>query len=895
MIRNAATAMLFGLALMVAGAQAVSAQDVAGALKGRVATTDSSSLATVEVEASSPSLQQAVSVQTDARGNFRLLSLPIGSYTVRFRVLGYRPTRYDGVVVGLGQTTDMGVIPLLPQVVELPEIVVQASLAPIDPTTTTSGTRMEAEEFDALPIDRSFVSVVGLAPQAISQLPSLLPHSDGVNVAGGSVWDNAYFVDGMDVTEPINNANGTNLPYNFLQAVELKTGGYEAEYGRALGGIVNMVTPSGGNSLEGEAFSFFSDHRLRTDPRLGGAESNLNSFTQFDVGLSLSGPIQRDRVWFYAAYNPIFDTRTASYPGMAPAHDRQVQHRFAGKLTWQPWATTRLTLTATGDPSWHNEVTPGNGFFPPSQVLNPDVVLAKLHEGGGSLSLRATQVVHSRWLLEAAVSGSRFHNDEVPQTTLGATAPNYLDGQTATGSGGFGGSDLQTVGRTTLLLSSTLAAGRHTLKGGVQYENTTLTERLDEGQGVVGGYILRINDSTYIWDRLQNHSEVGNRVASIYGQDSWEVSPLLRFNAGLRWEQQYWAGAHDRHAQTIGNEWSPRLGFVVSPRGAGSQKLFGSVGRFYEQVPLGALSLFYGDGFYQVTGYAQDPRVDTTGGQPAFGGTFGGVKPVHGLRGEYQDEVTLGYERMLSHAWKVIVEGTYRVLRSVIEDTQAPDGTEIVGNPSRGSMALFPAPDHGYRALEFSLERVGPGRLHLRMSYVLSRNSGNYLGLFAGDGQFANASTQFDNKGGLIISKGPLPNDRTHVVKLLGSYRTGVGLTVGGYGFWQSGTPLSKLGFDGGNPLFLSPRGTAGRTPSLWDLNLRLEYQLPGVSLRGAGSRVILDLTHVGSPRKPVVLDQLRFASIDSLGQPSDPNPRYGQPLQYQPPMSVRLGVVVGF
>jgi hypothetical protein len=843
-------------------------------------------------------MQQPMTVQTDAQGNFRLLSLPVGTYAVRLRAVGYGPARYEGVDVRLGQTTDMGVLHLELQPVELPEIVVRAGVAPINPTTTTSGTTMEAEEFDALPIDRSFVSVVGLAPQAISQLPYLAPHSDGVNVAGGSVWDNAYFVDGVDVTDPVDNATGTNLPYNFLQAVEVKTGGYEAEYGRALGGIVNMVTPSGGNSFEGEAFSFVSDHRLRTDARYGPAEPNQDSFTQFDVGLSLSGPIRRDRLWFYAAYNPIVDTRTASYSGMAPAADRQTQHRFAGKLTWQPWAATRIMLTASGDPAWHDEVTPGGGFFAPSKVLNPDVVLARLHKGGGSLSLRATQVVRSRWLLEASVSRSSFRNNVVPQTALGATAPNFLDANTGVASGGFGGSGLLSLGRTTLQLSSTLAAGSHTLKAGIQYEDNTLSDRLDAGHGLVGGYILRINDSSYIWDRLQNNANVGNRVPSLYAQDSWEVFPGLRFNAGLRWEQQNWVGANGVHIQTVGKEWSPRLGFVISPGRAGSQKVFGSAGRFYEQVPLGALSVFYGAGSYMTTAYPQDPRIDTTGGHLVSGltGTFGSAQPVPGLRGEYHDEVTLGYERLFAKAWKVIVQGAYRVLRSVIEDTQAPDGTEIVGNPGRGAMALFPAPDHRYRALEFSVERVGPGRLHLRMSYVLSRNTGNYLGLFAGDGQHANAGTQFDNHDSLLISKGPLPNDRTHVVKLLGSYRTGFGLTVGGYGSWQSGTPLSELGFDGvANALFLRPRGTAGRTPSLWDLNLRLDYQLPGLALRGAGSRLILDLEHIGSPRKPVHVDEFRYYSIDSLGQPFDPNPRYGQPLQYQPPMSARLGMVVGF
>ncbi len=533
-----AVGMLMGLTLAGLQVQSVAGQDVAGELSGRVVTHDSLAVPAVEVEASGTALQQPLKVEANERGQFRLLSLPVGTYAVRIRAVGYRPIRYEGVLLNPGQTTDLGVVVLEPMTIELSEIVVTAQNAAIDPTTTTSGTIMQAEEFDALPSDRSFLSVVGLAPQAISQIPSLLPHSGGVNVAGGSVWDNAYFVDGTDVTDPVNNASGTNLPYNFLQAVELKTGGYEAEYGRALGGIVNMITPSGGNSFEGEAFSFFSGHQLRTSAEYGPAEPNLNNSTQFDVGLSLSGPIRRDRLWFYAAYNPLIDTRTAGYSGMEPRTNRQVQHRFAGKLSWQPKAATWITLTVTGDPSEHDEVNPGNGFFPPSQVLNPDVVLATLHEGGGSLSLRVTHVVHSRWLLEAAVSRSSFRNDIVPLTALGATAPNFLDVSTGTGSGGFGGSDRQSYGRTTLLVSSTLAAGAHTFKGGAQFENTTLSERLDEGHGLDGGYILRINDSFYLWDRLQNNAHVGNRVSSLYAQDSWEISPLLRFNAGLRWEQQ---------------------------------------------------------------------------------------------------------------------------------------------------------------------------------------------------------------------------------------------------------------------------------------------------------------------------------------------------------------------
>ena len=160
-----------------------------------------------------------------------------------------------------------------------------------------------------------------------------------------------------------------------------------------------------------------------------------------------------------------------------------------------------------------------------------------------------------------------------------------------------------------------------------------------------------------------------------------------------------------------------------------------------------------------------------------------------------------------------------------------------------------------------------------------------------GTGRNANAGSQFDTHDSLAISQGLLPNDRTHVAKLFGSYRLNFGLTAGVYGIWESGTPLSELGFGEGFR-YLKPRGTAGRAPSLWDLNMRLNYQLPWVAVRGAATRVILDLNHIGSSRGTVAVDQLHYFGLTAS---DGVNPRYGQALVNQPPMSVRLGIVSGF
>ena len=108
------------------------AQDVAGELRGRVIGQDAP-LSQVTVEATGPSLPQAIAVETDAHGQFRFLSLPVGSYELRLRVVGYRPTRYEGVPVTLGRETDLGRIRLEPFVVEVPELTVRADPVSLDP------------------------------------------------------------------------------------------------------------------------------------------------------------------------------------------------------------------------------------------------------------------------------------------------------------------------------------------------------------------------------------------------------------------------------------------------------------------------------------------------------------------------------------------------------------------------------------------------------------------------------------------------------------------------------------------------------------------------------------------------------------------------------------------
>lgn len=186
------------------------------------------------------------------------------------------------------------------------------------------------------------------------------------------------------------------------------------------------------------------------------------------------------------------------------------------------------------------------------------------------------------------------------------------------------------------------------------------------------------------------------------------------------------------------------------------------------------------------------------------------------------------------------------------------------------------------------------------VSYTLSRSYGNYPGLFAQDlGDWRpNISGQFDTPEEVIHATGLLPNDRRHVFKFFGSYRFPFGLSVGAFFICQSGTPLSELGSQVANPgwpKYLTQRGTIGRTPSIVDLNLRFAYQMKNAFGTKIAPRVVIDLFHIASRRKPVTYQEMHYFNVDEFGNQIEENPLYMHATSFFPPMSARLGMEINF
>jgi len=879
---------LMTLALLVA---AIQAQQINGNLEGRILDSPGQPLAEVNISATGPNLQGVRGGVNDKLGYFRILALPVGPYTVKISRLGYQPVTYENVLIRLGKTTTLVEVRLQAKTLEMPEVVVSGAKPLIDPASTATGANLAADKYEILPLQRNYRSITTLLPQANTSFLG-----DEANFSGATGLENKYFIDGVDVTDPYRGMTGTNLPYNFVKEIEVRTGGYEAEYRSALGGVVNVITYAGGNDLRGQAFGFFANNRFAGDPRQGALEPGKGDFVQYDIGLSLGGPFIRDKVWFFAAYNPTVEREEVEIPGTGFYNDKNTTHIFAGKITWRATEKNNLIMTIMGDPSNREAVGETYGSFgTPSVFANPDPYLAELRTGGINLLLNGNHVLSNWGLIETSLARMTRKDQYLPAIARGRNETTIIDRQTGLWSGGYPSRVDNLSVQSTAAIKGMLIFGKHIFKTGFEYKDN----RLDDNRR--SSVISRFGAASYLHFLLSINGTVHNRIPSLFVQDSWRISDRLRLNAGLRWDGQFLVGSDGKVAQKITDQYQPRIGFVFQPGEIGSQKISGSFGRFYQKLSTYLSSTFQIEGrIFDFINYDHDPRIDPSGGDTL--GLVGAIQPeAKNLQGQHYDEFTLGYERQAGRNFKIGARGVYRTLRQAIEDGFVPAIDDFhYGNPGKGELSIYPRVKREYAALELIAEKSGDGKFNFLSSYVLSRNYGNYPGLFNSDFNypFPNANGSFDMVEMLINGAGLLPNDRTHVFKFSGSYCLNWGLTFGTSLSWQSGTPLSELGgTSAGRPFFgfVRQRGTAGRTPSIWDLNLRLVYNLSRDGRASFKPRLILDAFHLGSRRTPVNFEQIHYFNLDANGKQKDPNPIYGRATRYQPPMAVRLGLEVGF
>jgi hypothetical protein len=860
------------------------AQQVWGSIRGRVVD-ESTAVAAAQVRVSSPDLLGTRATLTDRHGYYQIHALPPGSYRVRITRLGSGPVTIDGVAVQPGRAASLGATQLEPSAARLDEVRVTANRLSIDPTSTAAGATLTPADYAALPGERDYRFLMAILPDIVES-----GRGDLLNANGATGLENTFYIDGMNVTDQLNAFWPTTLPYNVVKAVEIKTGGYEAQYGKALGAVVNAVTYSGTNDFGINVFGFTTGGGLSATPRQHPTLRESNALG-YDVGLRVSGPIMRDRLWYSAAYNPRIWGSDREITDLGGFRDRHLMNVFSGKASLRLNSATNLELSLFGDPAVHH-IVERNG--PPTYApLNADPYRRRFEAGNVVGVLRGTVELH-RLLLEASAARSNGRDNWFGETPASQMQPVFLDHAASTISGGIGFWSRTDLARSAFVVKGTITLGRHTTVFGAEYEDVSVWR----SYGWTGGYLLENGGSGgFITKSEDAAGRFRNRVPTTYLQNSWRIADALTVNAGLRWSAQTLTAASGRVAQRFGNEWQPRLGVIWQPSGSRKDRVYASFGRFYQQIPLNLSTGWYVDYASQFKFYSTDPRQPSTVADSMW--DFSSRESdapmnVPDIQVEHSDEISVGYDRLIGSSLKLTSRAVRRDLRSSFQWGFDSNFRPHLGTPGKGGFAFLPKPVRHYRALALSAEGLWRGFAY-RVSYLWSRSRGNFPGLFNSDQGFANpgAPGYFMFSEHAVNSTGPLPNDHPHLFKLSASSPPRFGVTTGMLITAHSGSPMNAIGFSpAGIAVFTEPRGSAGRTPWLWDANFRVAKEL-GSAERGR-SRVLLDLLHAGNPQRPVRLIEAKY-EYQIGNDPPALNPNYRRPLTYQAPMMARLGVEATF
>jgi hypothetical protein len=309
----------------------------------------------VVVTATSPNLQGEQIVVTDPTGLFRIPQLPSGPYTLRFEKEAYRPYSRGDITLRTDNTTRVNV-EMLPETLKGEDIVVVGRAPTIDVGSTTTGVNVSSEFIRNIAVVRP--GTRGSAARSFESLATIAPGANadlyGVSISGTTSPENQFIIDGLSVNDPGFGINATPLTVDFVQEVNVITGGYMPEYGRATGGIMNVVTKSGSNEFHGSIFGNWTPGALEGQDTPIRRASNAISTTERiwnlgDFGAEIGGPILKDKLWFFA--------------GIAPSFSRSIVERefLSMNLKQDPNTTT---------PRLIYDVDPETGFINTTPIPN---------------------------------------------------------------------------------------------------------------------------------------------------------------------------------------------------------------------------------------------------------------------------------------------------------------------------------------------------------------------------------------------------------------------------------------------------------------------------------------------------------------------------------------------
>ena len=611
-------------ALLLIGAGRGWAQETTGSVSGRI--TDTQGLAVPGATVTLTGPQGAKTAVTDAEGRFSVPLLLPGTYSIKSELAGFKTVQQSNVIVRLGQGIELALKMEVGGVTETVEVTASSPL--IDTRSTTVGAVLDSETLKNVPVGRRFSDALYLAPGVTS---SASAGNANPSMGGGSGLDNQYVVDGVNITNAgygalgsysiVFGSLGNGTPYDFVKEIQVKTGGYEAEYGQAIGGVVNVVTKSGTNKLQGSVFGY---------TRPSGAESTWKQYESAngtvqtlgsdlgDFGGTVGGPIVKDKLFFFGAIDPSWETRTFQAPNNQDADgnyqfplyklggiDRKREiTSYSAKATYNLGSNHHFDASFFGDPA-HGD----NGPQRTSALLAQDTSqYSELQKyGGNNQTVSYNGVISPKLVVEASYSHAKNEIVEVPSTdTWNVTdfrvVPNIVTGGIGFYEAGNDGMNNQFSAKATTIL------GSHQIRYGfvyerIEYDNInqrtgptfTAPNGVQTATGAVVDVLPEISGLGQIYRVIRANFISARQTRQHYGdffvQDTFTVGDRLTIRPGMRYEQQTLVGqlvganGTTDNDLTLSGNWAPRVGATYDIRGNGRSKIFANWGRFYAKIP----------------------------------------------------------------------------------------------------------------------------------------------------------------------------------------------------------------------------------------------------------------------------------------------------------------------
>lgn len=786
---------VFVLFVGAAAAPAVAQTAQVGNISGTVLDESGGALPGATVTLTSQERGYSRTATTDAGGTYLFPVLPLGKYTILIELPGFEKKTITDNLVETDKTT--AVASSLKLATQELQVTVVGETPIVDRTNTTVQTRVRSEEFQKLPVGRNYQSLMGAAPGVVG--------TGNVNSHGALTGNNAFLMDGVDTTDPTTGTFGTNLNFEAIQEMTIYTSGVSAEYGRAVGAIVNIITKSGTNRLEGSAKYIATNDNWnaqnKTKSETTSASLERTKFNQVNPVFTFTagGPIVKNRTWFFANYELAKNTTAQRQTAGQIPEDYQ-------QTTRSPFFAMRISgqLTSKHNVWFKYHRVPTNGFVVDYWGATPAGDRTALNfqdQGGSSAAFQYSGVLRPNWTVEGMLANNTEFINVYPfqASSLNGGAPHYNSAERKYYNGATFDGYVQRPRKQATVATTYYAkvgSNSHSLKAGFDWQDLNSTNLFQYPTGSVFTDVS-FNQATraFVPESRQDYvggasTSTGN-IYSFYVRDKFDATKRFAFELGARVDRQ--KGTSDVGAGTVSaTTFSPRLSANYDVAGDGKTLVIGTFGRFYQSIVQD-----FSDSFAAVPQQTNYDNLVWNGSTYVFANAVrigaSSFKPNADLRPVHINEGTFGVQRQIGQRLGIGARVIVRNWADLIDDVR----TFNADNSINRQVFNYDAAQRTYRALELTIEKRYSHNWFSAGSYTYARTRGNqFASSFSTLGDYLDAQcrttvdTSIGTNGIIPCAEvqngankyGAPANDRPHSLKFSGAYTRPVGkinLTAG--------------------------------------------------------------------------------------------------------------------